>query len=156
MNAACRKVTHIGKMDRGFSMLMILPLAPLENVQVFVGKQVLLFYPSCPCLCFQFCLNIVLNCVDLLQSVGSKLPSKPSEKVLESSSSSETALKNDRMKYSYTDFSVVDHRVKLYLYLHVFQHEQEELLFLLRVSIFAAITTRNLPHSVYLIKQIYN
>jgi len=83
-----------------------------------------------------------VNCVDLLQSVGSKLPSKSSEKVLESSSNSETALRNDRVKYSYTDFSVVDHRVKLYLYLHVFQHEQEELLFLLRVSIFAAISTR--------------
>jgi len=77
-----------------------------------------------------------MNCVDLLQSVGSKLPSKSSEKVLES------ALRNDRVKYSYTDFSVVDHRVKLYLYLHVFQHKQEELLFLLRVSIFAAISTR--------------
>jgi len=83
-----------------------------------------------------------MNCVDLLQSVGSKLPSKSSEKVLESSSNSETALRNDRVKYSYTDFSVVDHRVKLYLYLHVFQHEQEELLFLLRVSIFAVISTR--------------
>jgi hypothetical protein len=41
------------------------------------------------------------------------------------------------VKYSYTDFSVVDHRVKLHLYLHVFQQEEEELLFLLRVSIFA-------------------
>jgi hypothetical protein len=83
-----------------------------------------------------------LNYVDLLQSVGSKLPSKPSEKVLESSSSSETATRNDRVKYSYTDFSVVDHRVKLYLYLHVFQHEEEELLFLLRVSVFAAVSTK--------------
>ena len=82
-----------------------------------------------------------MNYVDLLQSVGSKLPSKSSDKFLESSSSSETAIRNDRVKYSYTDFSVVDHRVKLYLYLHVFQHEQEELLFLLRVSISVAVST---------------
>ena len=32
INAACRKMTHMGKMDRDFSMLMILPVAPLENV----------------------------------------------------------------------------------------------------------------------------
>jgi hypothetical protein len=78
-----------------------------------------------------------LNCVGLLQNVGSKLPSKSPEKVTESSSNREIAIGNDRVKYSYTDFSVVDHRVKLHLYLHVFQQEQEELLLLLRVSIFA-------------------
>jgi hypothetical protein len=76
---------------------------------------------------------------DLLQSVGSKLPSKSSEKVLES------ALRNDRVKYSYTDFSVVDHRVKLYLYLHVFQHKQEELLFLLRAQIIPQSSSLSFP-----------
>jgi hypothetical protein len=61
--------------------------------------------------------------------------SRSSEKILESSDSRETVIGSDRVKYSYTDFSVVDHRVKLHLYLHVFQQEQEDLLFLLRVSI---------------------
>jgi hypothetical protein len=83
-----------------------------------------------------FALNIGFNCIGLLQSVGSKLSSKSPEKVFEYSESGEAVTGNDRVKYSYTDFSVVDHRLKLHLYLHVFQQEQEELLFLLRVSIF--------------------
>lgn len=32
MNAVCRKMTLTGKMDRGFTILIILPMAPLENV----------------------------------------------------------------------------------------------------------------------------
>jgi len=32
INAACRKMTLLGKLDRDFTMLMILPMAPLETV----------------------------------------------------------------------------------------------------------------------------
>jgi hypothetical protein len=85
-----------------------------------------------------------LNCIGLLQSVGSKLSSRPSEKILESYDNRQTVIGSDRVKYSYTDFSVVDHRVKLHLYLHVFQQEQEDLLFLLRVSIFTVKVAGNI------------
>lgn len=81
----------------------------------------------------------------LLQSVGSKLPSKSSDKVIESSDSKGTVIGNDKVKYSYTDFSVVDHRVKLHLYLHVFQQEQEELLFLLRAQIVPQSSSLSYP-----------
>jgi hypothetical protein len=83
---------------------------------------------------FKFLLNIGFNCIGLLKTVGSKLPSKSPEKVIEYSNSGEAVAGKDGVKYSYTDFSVVDHRVKLHLYLHVFQQEKEELVFLLRVS----------------------
>jgi hypothetical protein len=93
-----------------------------------------------------------LNCIGLLQSVGSKLSSRTSEKVLESSDNRETVTGNDKVKYSYTDFSVVDHRVKLHLYLHVFQQEKEDLLFLLRVSIFTVKVAGKFPQSIYCAK----
>ncbi|PNF20932.1 hypothetical protein B7P43_G10561 [Cryptotermes secundus] len=81
----------------------------------------------------------------LLQSVGSKLPSKSSENVIESSDSRGAVIGNDGVKYSYSDFSIVDHRVKLHLYLHVFQQEQEELLFLLRAHIVPLSATLSYP-----------
>ncbi|KDR23218.1 serine/threonine-protein kinase 11-interacting protein [Zootermopsis nevadensis] len=82
----------------------------------------------------------------LLQSVGSKLSSRSSEKVLDSSNSRETVTGgNDIVKYSYTDFAVVDHRVKLHLYLHVFHQEQEELLFLLRAQIIPQSSRSSYP-----------
>nr|CAD7463999.1 unnamed protein product [Timema tahoe] len=37
--------------------------------------------------------------------------------------------------YSYKDFAAVDHRVKLHLYLHIFEDDQEELILLLRAQI---------------------
>ncbi|XP_018393306.1 PREDICTED: serine/threonine-protein kinase 11-interacting protein isoform X1 [Cyphomyrmex costatus] len=39
------------------------------------------------------------------------------------------------VQYSYTDFSSVDHRIKLHIILHVFEHENEELVFLLKANI---------------------
>lgn len=38
------------------------------------------------------------------------------------------------IQYSYTNFSTVDHRIKLHIILNVFEHENEDLAFLLRVS----------------------
>lgn len=37
------------------------------------------------------------------------------------------------VQYSYTDFSSVDHRIKLHIILNVFEHENEELVFLVKV-----------------------
>nr|CAD7411664.1 unnamed protein product [Timema cristinae] len=37
--------------------------------------------------------------------------------------------------YSYKDFAAVDHRIKLHLYLHIFEDDQEELILLLRAQI---------------------
>ncbi|XP_071648462.1 serine/threonine-protein kinase 11-interacting protein isoform X2 [Temnothorax longispinosus] len=39
------------------------------------------------------------------------------------------------VQYSYTDFSSVDHRIKLHIILHVFEHENEELVLLLKAEI---------------------
>lgn len=38
------------------------------------------------------------------------------------------------MRYSYTIFSSVDHRIKLHLILNVFEQESEDLVMLLRVK----------------------
>ncbi|XP_012234632.1 serine/threonine-protein kinase 11-interacting protein isoform X2 [Linepithema humile] len=42
---------------------------------------------------------------------------------------------SSNVQYSYTDFSTVDHRIKLHIVLNVFDHENEELVFLLRAEI---------------------
>ncbi|XP_028044894.1 serine/threonine-protein kinase 11-interacting protein isoform X2 [Monomorium pharaonis] len=39
------------------------------------------------------------------------------------------------VQYSYTDFSSVDHRIKLHIILNIFEHENEELVFLLKAEI---------------------
>ncbi|XP_011705409.1 PREDICTED: serine/threonine-protein kinase 11-interacting protein isoform X2 [Wasmannia auropunctata] len=39
------------------------------------------------------------------------------------------------VQYSYTDFSSIDHRIKLHIILNVFEHENEELVFLLKAQI---------------------
>ncbi|KAL0117693.1 hypothetical protein PUN28_008833 [Cardiocondyla obscurior] len=39
------------------------------------------------------------------------------------------------VQYSYTDFSSIDHRIKLHIILNVFEHENEELVFLLKAEI---------------------
>lgn len=46
----------------------------------------------------------------------------------------ESSSLNSNVQYSYTDFTSVDHRVKLHIILNVFEYESEELAFLLRVS----------------------
>ena len=38
------------------------------------------------------------------------------------------------VRYSYTDFNSVDHRIKLHIILNIFEQEKEELVLLLRVS----------------------
>lgn len=42
------------------------------------------------------------------------------------------------VQYSYTDFSNVDHRIKLHIILNIFEHENEELALLLRVGFYFA------------------
>lgn len=37
------------------------------------------------------------------------------------------------IQYSYTDFSSIDHRIKLHIILNIFEQENEELILLLRV-----------------------
>ncbi|XP_053986719.1 serine/threonine-protein kinase 11-interacting protein isoform X1 [Hylaeus volcanicus] len=39
------------------------------------------------------------------------------------------------IQYSYTDFSSIDHRIKLHIILNIFEHENEELILLLRADI---------------------
>ncbi|XP_076644442.1 uncharacterized protein LOC143354324 isoform X2 [Halictus rubicundus] len=41
----------------------------------------------------------------------------------------------NNIQYSYTDFSSVDHRIKLHIILNIFEHENEELILLLRADI---------------------
>lgn len=62
----------------------------------------------------------------LLQSI------KISGKTLKSEEASNFFGSN--VQYSYTDFSSIDHRLKLHIILNVFEHENEELVFLLKVS----------------------
>ena len=38
------------------------------------------------------------------------------------------------IQYSYTDFNNIDHRIKLHIILNIFEHENEDIAFLLRVS----------------------
>lgn len=64
----------------------------------------------------------------LLQSI--KVGSNKTLKDEETSS-----LFGSTVQYSYTDFSSVDHRIKLHIILNVFEHENEELVLLLRVYI---------------------
>lgn len=40
---------------------------------------------------------------------------------------------NSNIQYSYTDFNSIDHRIKLHIILNIFEHENEELILLLRV-----------------------
>ncbi|KAK2581126.1 hypothetical protein KPH14_007940 [Odynerus spinipes] len=47
----------------------------------------------------------------------------------------ESSSLSSNVQYSYTDFSSVDHRVKLHIILNVFEHESEELALLLRADI---------------------
>ncbi|XP_011068936.1 PREDICTED: serine/threonine-protein kinase 11-interacting protein isoform X2 [Acromyrmex echinatior] len=42
---------------------------------------------------------------------------------------------SSNVQYSYTDFSSIDHRIKLHIILNVFEHENEELVFLLKADI---------------------
>ncbi|XP_076762138.1 uncharacterized protein LOC143430051 isoform X1 [Xylocopa sonorina] len=66
----------------------------------------------------------------LLQSIkiGSNKPlmSKPEEA---------SHFMGSNIQYSYTDFSSIDHRIKLHIILNIFEHENEELILLLRAEI---------------------
>ncbi|KAJ8664256.1 hypothetical protein QAD02_005918 [Eretmocerus hayati] len=68
-------------------------------------------------------------------------PSKDS--ISKSDRSSEFVGSN--IQYSYTDFSDVDHRIKLHIILNVFEHENEELAFLLRADILTQSSAETFP-----------
>lgn len=68
---------------------------------------------------------------DLLNSVNSKLESPDGTKA----AVTPTNLDNDRVCYNYTNFSEVDHRIKLFLYEKLFENDDEELILLLRADV---------------------
>ncbi|PSN37569.1 hypothetical protein C0J52_12646 [Blattella germanica] len=74
-------------------------------------------------------------------NVGSKLNSKDLDKSVEAQNGRENTVCKDRVHYCYTDFSIVDHRVKLFLYLHLFKEDHEELSFLVRAHIIKHTST---------------
>ena len=127
-----KNAVPIGKKNVCFTTLLFILI--LKNILNYCRNKFVILV---------FLLNIRIslwnyNLIDfftgLLQNVGSKLAPKSSDKVQESQNSKESDIKSNKVNYSYTDFSLVDHRVKLYLYLHIFQQEGEELVFLIRVS----------------------
>jgi hypothetical protein len=67
-------------------------------------------------------------CLGLLQSI--KIGSN---KNLKTEDSSNFLPPGSNVQYSYTDFNSVDHRIKLHIILNVFEHENEELVLLVRV-----------------------
>lgn len=68
----------------------------------------------------------------LFNSVAAKLESPlsvtPTATVVDSANLNDS----DLVQYNYSDFSYVDHRIKLYLYQHLFKND-EQLLLLLKV-----------------------
>nr|XP_050864936.1 serine/threonine-protein kinase 11-interacting protein isoform X1 [Vespula vulgaris]XP_050864937.1 serine/threonine-protein kinase 11-interacting protein isoform X1 [Vespula vulgaris]XP_050864938.1 serine/threonine-protein kinase 11-interacting protein isoform X1 [Vespula vulgaris] len=74
--------------------------------------------------------NISTMLGELLQSI--KIGSNKSLLI---KTEEESSSLNSSVQYSYTDFTSVDHRVKLHIILNVFEYESEELAFLLRADI---------------------
>ncbi|XP_043681412.1 serine/threonine-protein kinase 11-interacting protein isoform X2 [Vespula pensylvanica] len=74
--------------------------------------------------------NISTMLGELLQSI--KIGSNKSLLI---KTEEESSSLNSNVQYSYTDFTSVDHRVKLHIILNVFEYESEELAFLLRADI---------------------
>ncbi|KAF3423402.1 hypothetical protein E2986_01729 [Frieseomelitta varia] len=56
-------------------------------------------------------------------------------KPLELKTEQASHLMGSNIQYSYTDFSSIDHRIKLHIILNIFEHENEELILLLRAEI---------------------
>ncbi|XP_006617650.1 serine/threonine-protein kinase 11-interacting protein isoform X2 [Apis dorsata] len=52
---------------------------------------------------------------------------------------------NSNIQYSYTDFNSIDHRIKLHIILNIFEHENEELILLLRAEILMQNTKETFP-----------
>ncbi|XP_046828648.1 uncharacterized protein LOC124428534 isoform X1 [Vespa crabro] len=74
--------------------------------------------------------NISTMLGELLQSI--KIGSNKSLLI---KTEEESSSLNSNVQYSYTDFTSVDHRVKLHIILNVFEYESEELALLLRADI---------------------
>lgn len=72
---------------------------------------------------------VYVSILGLLQSIkiGSNKP-------LELKTEQASHLMGSNIQYSYTDFSSIDHRIKLHIILNIFEHENEELILLLRVT----------------------
>ncbi|KAJ9593403.1 hypothetical protein L9F63_015029, partial [Diploptera punctata] len=88
--------------------------------------------------------NYAILLEGLMQDVGSKLSSKPSDKGSESFNNKKESDSN-KVNYSYTDFTIVDHRVKLFLYLHIFQEEGEEFSYLIRAHLMDSTSGLSFP-----------
>ncbi|XP_043786381.1 serine/threonine-protein kinase 11-interacting protein isoform X2 [Apis laboriosa] len=54
-------------------------------------------------------------------------------------------LMSSNIQYSYTDFNSIDHRIKLHIILNIFEHENEELILLLRAEILMQNTKETFP-----------
>lgn len=52
---------------------------------------------------------------------------------------------SSNIQYSYTDFNSIDHRIKLHIILNIFEHENEELILLLRAEILMQNTKETFP-----------
>ncbi|XP_001600307.1 serine/threonine-protein kinase 11-interacting protein isoform X1 [Nasonia vitripennis] len=84
--------------------------------------------------------NLTSMLGELLQSMKIG-PSKDSMSKSEESSE----FVGTSIQYSYTNFSDVDHRIKLHIILNVFEHENEDLAFLLRADILTQSSTETFP-----------
>ncbi|XP_033175784.1 serine/threonine-protein kinase 11-interacting protein isoform X2 [Bombus impatiens] len=73
-----------------------------------------------------------------------------SNKPLELKTEETSHLMGSNIQYSYEDFSSIDHRIKLHIILNIFEHENEELILLLRAEILMQNTKDTFPGCVVL------
>ncbi|XP_014213511.1 serine/threonine-protein kinase 11-interacting protein [Copidosoma floridanum] len=84
---------------------------------------------------------------NLTTMLGELLQSMKIGTVKDATSKSEESSEfiSSSIQYSYTDFSNVDHRIKLHIILNVFEHENEDLVLLLRADILTRISMNTFP-----------
>ncbi|XP_066591773.1 serine/threonine-protein kinase 11-interacting protein isoform X2 [Prorops nasuta] len=70
--------------------------------------------------------------------------------VLKSEEMEDSTFFGSNVRYSYSDFKTIDHRVKLHIILNIFEHESEEIVFLLRADIFTQSLTEIFPGCIVL------
>ncbi|XP_046416522.1 serine/threonine-protein kinase 11-interacting protein isoform X2 [Neodiprion fabricii] len=102
----------------------------------------------------------VTNLSSILGGLLSSMKIGPS-KLSSPISETDPAFVGSSIQYSYTNYSSIDHRVKLHIILHVFEHPQEDLVLLLKADILTKDMSRTIPgclilstSKVYLLKII--
>ncbi|XP_046739064.1 serine/threonine-protein kinase 11-interacting protein isoform X2 [Diprion similis] len=102
----------------------------------------------------------VTNLSSILGGLLSSMKIGPS-KLSSPMSETDSAFVGSSIQYSYTDYSSIDHRVKLHIILHVFEHPKEDLVLLLKADILTKDMARTIPgclilstSKVYLLKII--